>query len=74
MNWIKLNTILKGEFVELIPIGQQHFEDLELLARENKIEAKQLLTKLPLVIKGIVEFDIVELQPYTGFTRLMDFD
>jgi hypothetical protein len=45
-----------------------------ILECEDKIVAKQLLDKLPLVKKGIIDFEIMELQPYTGFTRLMDLD
>ncbi len=37
MNWIKSNTILKGELVELIPMEESHFEELELLASEKRI-------------------------------------
>ncbi len=37
MNWIKPNTILKGELIELIPLEEKHFEELELLAREKGI-------------------------------------
>ena len=43
-----------------------------ILECENKIAAKQLLDNLPLVKKGITYFEIMELQPYTGFSRLMD--
>jgi hypothetical protein len=43
-----------------------------ILECEDKIAAKQLLDKLPLVMKGIIDFEIMELQPYTGFSRLMD--
>lgn len=43
-----------------------------ILECEDKIAAKQLLESLPLVQKGIIAFDMMELQPYTGFTRLMD--
>ena len=45
-----------------------------ILECENKIAAKQLLNKLPLVKKGITDFEIIELHPYTGFTRLMDLE
>ena len=45
-----------------------------ILECENKIVAKQLLDKLPLVKKGIIDFEIIELHPYTGFTRLMDLE
>ncbi len=45
-----------------------------ILECEDKIVAKQLLDKLPLVKKGIIYFEIIELHPYTGFTRLMDLE
>lgn len=45
-----------------------------ILECEDKTAAKQLLDKLPLVVKGIIDFEIMELQPYTGFSRLMDWN
>ena len=35
--WIKPNTILKGESVELLPLEEKHFNELEILARETSI-------------------------------------
>ncbi len=43
-----------------------------ILECQSKSEAKQLLSKLPLVEKGIVDFELMVLKPYTGFSRLMD--
>ena len=37
MNWIKPDTILQGELVELIPLKEEHYVELELLARERRI-------------------------------------
>ncbi len=45
-----------------------------VLECENKSTAKQLLSKLPLVRKGIIDFELMELHPYTGFSRLMDIE
>lgn len=45
-----------------------------ILECENKTTAKQLLSKLPLVEKKIIDFELMELQPYTGFSRLMDIE
>ena len=45
-----------------------------VLECENKTTAKQLLSKLLLVEKKIIDFEIMELQPYTGFSRLMDIE
>jgi hypothetical protein len=43
-----------------------------MLECESIIEAKHLLDSLPLVQKGIIAFEIMELHPYTGFTRLIN--
>lgn len=37
MNWIKSNTILKGELVELIPLEEMYFDELGILALEKRI-------------------------------------
>ena len=37
MNWIKSNTVLKGELVELIPLEEIHFAELQDLAKEKSI-------------------------------------
>lgn len=42
-----------------------------ILECEDKMAAKQLLDKLPLVEKQMIDFELVELRPYTGLTRLM---
>ncbi len=41
-----------------------------ILECENKKEAEQLLQALPLVQKKLIAFDLLELNPYTGFSRL----
>ncbi len=43
-----------------------------ILECEDKLTAKRLLDELPLVRRGIIDFKIMELHPYTGFSRLMD--
>ncbi len=45
-----------------------------ILECDNNMAAKQLLSTLPLVEKGLIEFEIMELHPYTGFSRLMDLE
>ncbi len=37
MNWINPEITLKGVFVELVPLHEKHFADLEVLAREKGI-------------------------------------
>lgn len=45
-----------------------------ILECDDKVVAKELLDTLPLVKKGLIEFEIMELHPYTGFSRLMDLE
>jgi hypothetical protein len=45
-----------------------------VLECEDKIGAKRLLDNLPLVRKGIIGFELIELQPYTGLSRLMEVE
>ncbi|MCY1722838.1 hypothetical protein OU798_20995 [Prolixibacteraceae bacterium Z1-6] len=42
-----------------------------VLECEDKLAANKLLSRLPLVSKGIIDFELMELRPYTGFARLM---
>jgi hypothetical protein len=37
----------------------------------DKTEAEQILSGLPLVKNGFIQFEIKELHPYTGFSRLI---
>jgi len=45
-----------------------------ILECEDKNAAFQLLEKLPLVKKELITFEIMELHPYTGFSRLMNLE
>ena len=42
-----------------------------ILECANKTEAEKVLSELPLVKSGFIRFDIKELHPYTGFSRLI---
>jgi hypothetical protein len=42
-----------------------------ILECENKTEAGNILSELPLVKNGFIQFEIKELHPYTGFLRLI---
>ena len=39
---------------------------------ETKGEAEAFLNELPLVKEGYISFDLMELHPYMGFSRLFD--
>jgi len=64
--------ILSGNLREIYFSENKHA--VLILECENKIAAKQLLDKLPLAQKGIIDFEIMELQPYTGLSRLMNLE
>lgn len=42
-----------------------------MLECTDKTEAEKILSELPLVKNGFIQFEIRELHPYTGFSRLI---
>lgn len=42
-----------------------------ILECESKAQAKELLGKLPLVEKNLITFELMELNPYTGYKRII---
>lgn len=42
-----------------------------ILETDNKTTALKLLATLPLVQKRKIQFDIMELRPYTGYERIL---
>jgi hypothetical protein len=49
-------------------------EAVLILECENKLKAKEILDSLPLVKKGLIGFNIMELKPYTGFNRILNLN
>jgi RimJ/RimL family protein N-acetyltransferase len=90
MNWIKSNTILNGELVELIPLEEKHFSELDILAREKRIweftsktifsseKCFQVLNHALVEKERGTEFPFVILHKYEnkliGSTRLMNIE
>ncbi|NQU85365.1 MAG: superoxide dismutase [Mariniphaga sp.] len=62
------NLFLKGHLREIY-FTESHNAVL-ILECENKDIAVDLLGELPLVKNKIVEFELIELKPYTGLSRL----
>jgi hypothetical protein len=42
-----------------------------ILECENIAKASEVLNTLPLVKKGLIAFDVMELRPYTGIDRIL---
>ncbi len=47
-------------------------EAVLMLECADPSEAQRVLQSLPLVIKGLICFEVIPLKPYTGFARLFD--
>ncbi len=49
----------------------EHKSAVLVLEAEDKKAATALLNTLPLVKHGKIQFELMELQPYTGYERIM---
>lgn len=80
-DWSNTEGVLKEEAQHVYnlyldgTIREIYFNDenctVLLLECENKTAATELLAAVPLVKSGLIEFELTELRPYTGFKRLM---
>lgn len=43
-----------------------------VLECESSVQARQVLATLPLVEQGLIDFELVPLVPYPGFSRLFE--
>lgn len=50
----------------------EHNSAVLILECENLQSAEQVLQTLPLVKAGLIKFDVMQLNPYTGFKRLIE--
>jgi muconolactone delta-isomerase len=53
-----------------IYLTYKHSRAVILLECANAAEAAAILATLPLVRRGFITFDVMELEPYPGFARL----
>jgi len=82
VDWEKESQTLNEEALLVFELYQEeiireiYFSDSKnailILECEDKSEANSILNDFPLVKKGLIEFEILELQAYTGFSRLMN--
>lgn len=79
--WSNLSDLLKDEAQHVFDlycsgiIREIYFTENKnaviVMEAKSKEEAKGLLDSFPLVKSGKIEFDIMELNPYSGYERLM---
>lgn len=67
---LKVLELYERGIIREIYFDQDHCAVL-ILECNNLNEAKNILNELPLVSKGLITFSIKELNPYTGFSRLI---
>lgn len=81
VDWNNAKEILEDEARQVYRyyldglIREIYFTDDEnavlILECKDKAEAVKILDALPLVAKNYIRFDVNELRPYTGFSRIM---
>ncbi len=62
--------LMQEGYIREIYFTQEHHTAVIMLETADKTEANKILGKLPLVSAGLIEFDILSLEPYDGFERL----
>lgn len=81
VDWDSLVLTLKEEADKLHQlylhglVREFYFTDLGeavlILECQSLDESREILSQLPLVRQGMIGFEVMELRPYTGFTRLI---
>ena len=81
VDWNNSEAILKEEAKTALKLFEQgliremYFDEencaVLILESQSKAEAEKTLLKLPLVKAGMIKFEIRELKPYTGFSRVL---
>jgi hypothetical protein len=67
---LKVLELYERGIIREIYFDQEHCAVL-ILECNNLIEAKRILNELPLVSNGLIAFNVRELSPYKGFSRLI---
>jgi hypothetical protein len=67
---IKVLELFEKDIIREIYFDQSHCAVI-ILECNSVYQAEEELKKLPLVQKGLIKFEVRELNPYTGFSRLL---
>jgi hypothetical protein len=81
IDWSDSEAILKEEAKVALKLFEKglireiYFDEencaVLILECQSKAEVEETISQLPLVIVGMIKFEIKELKPYTGFSRLL---
>ena len=64
--------LVQAEFIREVYFRQDRSDAVLVLECENITTAREILKSLPLVRVGLIEFDLIPLRPYPGFSRLFE--
>ncbi len=62
--------LYQDDIIREIYFRDDRTEAILILECQNVNEATKILSSLPLVKEGLIEFDLIPLKPYPGFSRL----
>ena len=62
--------IYQGELIREMYFRADRHTAVLVLECESTGQARQLLAELPLVEQGLIDFEVIPLAPYPGFSRL----
>jgi hypothetical protein len=62
--------LYQDDIIREIYFRDNRSEAILILECQNVNEATKILSTLPLVKEGLIEFELIPLKPYPGFSRL----
>lgn len=65
-------TLQKSGIIREIYFTKETHQAVLILECDSKAAAEKILASLPLVHNNLIFFDIIVLEPYTGFDRLLE--
>lgn len=69
---LRVWDLQKSGFIREIYFTQETHDAVLILECDSKAVAEKILASLPLVQNNLISFEIVLLEPYTGFDRLIE--
>lgn len=67
---LRVWELYKSEIIREIYFGKKEHNAVIILECKDMKEAEEYLNTLPLVKERLISFEIIELEPYSGFSRL----
>ncbi len=65
--------LMQAGHIREIYFTKENHTAVIMLEAAGRAEAREILDRLPLVSEGLIEFDVLSLEPYDGFERLFNW-